>query len=331
VSVNGAPSLLEVRDLRVDFKAPRGIVRAVDGLCYSVRKGETVAVVGESGSGKTVSSRAIMGLLPPSASVSGSVRFEGQELVGLPERAMRVHRGTAIAMVFQDPARTLNPTMRVGAQITEALRAHAQLSRAQAYDRAIELMQLVRLPAAGERFHQYPHQLSGGMRQRVTIAIAIAADPKLLIADEATTALDVTTQAQIMELLRELQQRLGMAMIMISHDLGLAASFADQMLVMYAGRAVEQAPTRKLFARVRMPYTRALLDAIPRLEHASHSRLAAVPGQPPASALEEPGCPFAPRCPNVTDHCRREAPALEEHEPAHLWACWHPCGNGGET
>jgi oligopeptide/dipeptide ABC transporter ATP-binding protein len=187
-------------------------------------------------------------------------------------------------------------------------------------------MELVRLPAARERFRQYPHQLSGGMRQRVMIAIALAGDPHLLIADEATTALDVTTQAQIMELLRDLQQRLGMALIMISHDLGLAASYADEVLVMYAGRAVERAGTRTLFGHVRMPYTRALLGAIPRLENPPHTTLTAVPGQPPDLASQPPGCPFAPRCPDVTSRCRETAPPLDEHEPGHLWACWHPCG-----
>jgi oligopeptide/dipeptide ABC transporter ATP-binding protein len=232
-------------------------------------------------------------------------------------------------MVFQDPTRSLNPTMRIGAQIREAIQTHAaKVARGAAQDRAIELLELVRLPAARERLEQYPHQLSGGMRQRVMIAIALAAEPKLLIADEATTALDVTTQAQIMELLRDLQQRLGMALIMISHDLGLAASFADEVVVMYAGRTVERAPTGKLFAHVRMPYTRALLDAIPRLENASHSRLAAVPGQPPNLAMREPGCPFTPRCPNATGQCKEHAPAFEEHEPDHLWACWHPCADG---
>jgi oligopeptide/dipeptide ABC transporter ATP-binding protein len=200
------------------------------------------------------------------------------------------------------------------------------MARPAALDRAVELMELVRLPAARERLRQYPHQLSGGMRQRVMIAIALAADPKLLIADEATTALDVTTQAQIMELLRDLQQRLGMALIMISHDLALAASFADEVLVMYAGRAVEHAPTRKLFAEVRMPYTRALLGAIPRLENPPHSPLAAVPGQPPDLAGEQAGCPFAPRCPDTSDRCREAAPPFAEQEPGHLWACWHPCG-----
>ena len=318
--------LLRVEDLRVDFRQGRRTVRAVDGLSYGVARATTMALIGESGSGKTVSSRAIMGLLPGTAKVSGSIQFEGQELVGLPDRILRRYRGGEIAMVFQDPSRSLNPTIRIGPQITEAIRLHCPLSDAQAVDRAIELMELVRLPAARDRFRQYPHQLSGGMRQRVMIAIALAGDPKLLIADEATTALDVTTQAQIMELLRDLQQRLGMALIMISHDLGLAASFADEVLVMYAGRGVERAPTRKLFAHVRMPYTRALLGAIPRLESRPHSPLAAVPGQPPDLADEQVGCPFAPRCPEVSDKCREQAPPFAEQEPEHRWACWHPCG-----
>ncbi|MBV8712043.1 MAG: ABC transporter ATP-binding protein, partial [Solirubrobacterales bacterium] len=204
---------------------------------------------------------------------------------------------------------------------------HRSIGAREARELAIAGLEEVGIPRAKQRVDDYPHQFSGGMRQRVMIAIALAAEPKLLIADEATTALDVTTQAQIMELLRDLQQRLGMALIMISHDLGLAASFADEVVVMYAGRAVERAPTRKLFAHVRMPYTRALLDAIPRLENASHTRLAAVPGQPPNLALRELGCPFTPRCPNATDHCAEHEPAFEEHEPDHLWACWHPCSD----
>ncbi len=318
--------LLQIGDLRVDFRLSGQVVRAVDGLSYQADKARTLALIGESGSGKTVSARAIMGLLPDTARVTGSIRYEGQELVGLPERRMRALRGNQIAMVFQDPARSLNPTLRVGGQITEAIHIHRKVSKAEAQDRAVELMELVRLPAARERFRQYPHQLSGGMRQRVMIAIALAGDPRLLIADEATTALDVTTQAQIMELLRDLQQRLGMALIMISHDLGLAASYADEVLVMYAGRAVERAATRTLFGQVRMPYTRALLGAIPRLENPPHATLTAVPGQPPDLASQPPGCPFAPRCPEVTEQCRQTAPPLAEQEPGHLWACWHPCG-----
>jgi oligopeptide/dipeptide ABC transporter ATP-binding protein len=321
--------LLEIRDLRVEFRLRDRRIRAVDGLSYSVDGGQTLAVIGESGSGKTVSSRAVMGLLPGTASVSGSARFDGQELIGLPERQLQEHRGASIAMVFQDPSRSLNPTMRIGSQITEAIRAHLPLEQAAARERALELLELVRLPSPNQRFFEYPHQLSGGMRQRVVIAIALAPGPRLLIADEATSSLDVTTQAQIMELLADLQRDLGMALVMISHDLGLAASFADEVVVMYAGRAVEHAPTRQLFAQVRMPYTKALLDAIPRIERPPHSTLHVVPGRPPDLAALPPGCPFAPRCPNVRDRCREVAPALTEQEPGHSWACWYPCGNGG--
>ncbi|HEY7633525.1 MAG TPA: ABC transporter ATP-binding protein [Thermoleophilaceae bacterium] len=324
----GAAPLLEVRDLQVDFHQGGRMVRAVNGLSYTLQRGRTLALIGESGSGKTVSSRAIMGLLPESASVRGSIRFDGREVAGLPEPELRALRGCEIAMVFQDPARSLNPTMKIGAQIAEAFRLHTDVPQARARERAIELMELVRLPDARRRFSQYPHQLSGGMRQRVMIAIALAADPKLLIADEATSALDVTTQAQIMELLGELKDRLGMALILISHDLGLAASFADEVLVMYAGRAVEWAPTEKLFAHVRMQYTRALLEAIPRIENPSHGRLAAVPGQPPDLALKQVGCPFTPRCPAVTQQCRDFTPPFDEQEPEHRWACWHPVGVG---
>jgi oligopeptide/dipeptide ABC transporter ATP-binding protein len=318
--------LLAVSDLRVDFHTAGRHVRAVDGLSYEVRRGQTVAMIGESGCGKTVSSRALMGLLPQTAHVTGSIRFDGQELVGLSERRIREYRGAAIAMVFQDPTRSLNPTMRVGQQIVEAVRAHGGSTRDAARARALELMRLVRLPAAAERFEQYPHQLSGGMRQRVMIAIAIAANPKLLIADEATTALDVTTQAQIMELLRDIQRRLGMGLLMISHDLGLAATFADEVLVMYAGRAVERAPTQTLFEQVRMPYTRALLDSLPRLEDPPHMTLNVVPGQAPNLAALPPGCPFAPRCPRASDECRENEPPYSEQEPEHAWACWHPYG-----
>ena len=321
-------SLLELRDVRVVFDQGGRRVVAVDGLSYTVAPGKTLALIGESGSGKTVSSRAVMGLLPDTATVTGSIRFEGAELVGLPDRQMRRLRGAGIAMVFQDPSRSLNPTMRVGAQVAEAVRTHHKLDRGAARRRAVELLTLVRLPAPEQRYHEYPHQLSGGMRQRVVIAIALASNPKLLIADEATTALDVTTQAQIMELLRDLQRQFGMALIMISHDLGLAASFADEVVVMYAGRAVEQAPTHKLFAHVRMPYTKALLEAIPRVERPPHARLPVVPGRPPDLAALPPGCPFEPRCPNSQDLCREAAPPFEEGEPGHRWACWHPCGNG---
>ncbi|MGP4025911.1 ABC transporter ATP-binding protein [Actinomadura sp. 3N407] len=315
-------SLLEVRDLRVVFTRGGRRINAVNGLSYRLRAGEMLAIIGESGSGKTVGARTLMGLLPPSAEVSGSARFDGTELLGLSERDIRRWRGSEIAMVFQDPARSLNPTMRIGVQITEALREHSDLDRKAARARAVELLRLVHLPAPERRFHEYPHQLSGGMRQRVVIAIALAGDPRLLVADEATTALDVTTQAQIMELLVELQERLGMAIILISHDLGLAASYAQRVVVMYAGRAVEYAPADRLFAGVRMPYTRALLGAIPLLDRPPHGRLPVISGQPPDPAALPDGCPFRPRCDLATDECG-EAPPLLEHEPEHWWACWH--------
>jgi oligopeptide/dipeptide ABC transporter ATP-binding protein len=320
--------LLQVTNLHVRFEQRSGAdVQAVAGLSYELERSTTLAIIGESGSGKTVSSRAIMGLLPEYARVTGSATLDGTELLGLTDAEMRRHRGADLAMVFQDPSRSLNPTMRIGAQITEAIGAHAELDKADARERAMELLALVRLPAAEQRFSEYPHQLSGGMRQRVMIAIALAARPKVLIADEATTALDVTTQAQIMELLLELQDRFGMGLVMISHDLGLAASYADEVIVMYAGRAVERAPTRELFRRVRMPYTKALLDAIPRLERPAHTLLPVVPGRPPDLSSLGPGCPFEPRCPNAQDDCRDAAPPLTEHEPAHRYACWHPVGD----
>ena len=325
-------ALLEVEDLRVAFAVGGREVRAVDGVTYKVEAGRTLAIIGESGSGKTVGCRAIMGLLPTGAEISGSARLRGTELIGLSDGQLRKHRGSEMAMVFQDPARSLNPTMRVGKQITEAITTHRKVSKSDARDQAIELLRLVRIPAPERRFHEYPHQLSGGMRQRVVIAMALACRPKLLIADEATTALDVTTQAQIMELLLELQQELDMALIFISHDLGLAASYADEVVVMYAGKIVEQAPAKRLFGAggtVKMRYTRALLDAIPHLERPAHTDLPVVTGRPPDPTMLPVGCSFAPRCPSAADDCTAKAPALTEHAPGHRWACWHPCENGG--
>ena len=325
-------ALLEVEDLRVAFAVGGREVRAVDGISYAVEPGRTLAIIGESGSGKTVGCRAIMGLLPKGTAISGSARIRGSELIGLSDNELRKHRGTDMAMVFQDPSRSLNPTMRIGTQITEAIRAHRQVAKEEANAQAVELLRLVRIPAAERRFHEYPHQLSGGMRQRVMISIALACRPKLLIADEATTALDVTTQAQIMELMLELQQELDMALILISHDLGLAASYADEVIVMYAGKIVEQAPASRLFGRggtVRMRYTRALLDAIPHLERPAHGELPVVGGRPPDPTALPPGCSFAPRCASAADDCLAKAPALVEHAPGHRWACWHPCENGG--
>jgi oligopeptide/dipeptide ABC transporter ATP-binding protein len=334
-------AVLEVRELSVRYR-PRGrVVHAVDSLSYSVPAGRTVAIIGESGSGKTASSRAIMGLLPRSAEVSGSAVLNGTELIGLGARELRRHRGHDVAMIFQDPARSLNPTMRVGPQIAEAIRAHRErgarkISRAAARERAIELLRLVRLSAPEQRYREYPHQFSGGMRQRVMIAMALSCSPRLLIADEATTALDVTTQAQIMRLLTGLQAKLGMAILMISHDLGLAASFADDVVVMYAGRAVERAPARELFGNVRMPYTSALLDAVPRLDRAAHTPLPVIGGRPPAlsappGSTPPAGCPFAARCPRADDRCERERPELAEDEPGHAYACWHPLAGSAQT
>ena len=327
-----AAPVLEVRDLSVRFR-PRGgnLVHAVSGLSYTVAAGRTVAIIGESGSGKTASSRAIMGLLPRSAQVSGSVLLSGTELIGLSPRALRRHRGRDVAMIFQDPARSLNPTMKVGPQIAEAIRAHKKVGRAEARERVIELFKLVRLSAPEQRYDEYPHQFSGGMRQRVMIAMALSCSPKLLIADEATTALDVTTQAQIMRLLAELQEQLGMAILMISHDLGLAASYADEVVVMYAGRTVERASVRELFGNVRMPYTSALLGAVPRLDRAAHTPLPVVPGRPPDLSAEAAGCPFAPRCPRAADKCAERRPAFDEHKPGHWYACWYPLPDGPQT
>ena len=325
-------ALLEVEDLRVAFAVGGREIRAVDGVSYTVEPGRTLAIIGESGSGKTVGCRAIMGLLPVGTAISGSARLRGSELIGLSDGQLRKHRGSDMAMVFQDPARSLNPTMRVGKQITEAIRTHRKASKADARDQAVELLRLVRIPAADRRFSEYPHQLSGGMRQRVVIAMALACRPKLLIADEATTALDVTTQAQIMELQLELQRDLDMALIFISHDLGLAASYADEVVVMYAGKIVEQAPAKGLFGSggtVKMRYTRALLDAIPHLERPAHADLPVVTGRPPDPSMLPAGCSFAPRCPSAADDCMAKVPALTEHAPGHRWACWHPCENGG--
>jgi oligopeptide/dipeptide ABC transporter ATP-binding protein len=324
-------ALLHVEDLRVAFAVGGREIRAVDGVSFRVEARQTLAIIGESGSGKTVGCRAIMGLLPATAAISGSARLHGSELIGLSDAQLRKYRGSDLAMVFQDPARSLNPTMRVGSQITEAIRTHRKVRRSEARAQAVELLRLVRIPAPERRYHEYPHQLSGGMRQRVMIAIALACRPKLLIADEATTALDVTTQAQIMELMLDLQAELGMSLVVISHDLGLAASYADEVVVMYAGKIVEQAPAKKLFGAggtVRMRYTRALLDAIPHIERAAHTQLPVVAGRPPDPTAMPPGCSFAPRCEHAAGDCLATAPALTEHSPGHHWACWHPCENG---
>ena len=313
-----APPLLEVRDLHVWFERQGRKVHAVRGISYSIGREETLAVIGESGSGKTVGARALMGLLPERSRVEGSARLEGAELLGISDRELRRHLGRDIAMVFQDPARSLNPTMRIGTQIDEVLVRQKGLSRRSAREEAIELLRRVRIPLPEQRYGEYPHELSGGMRQRVMIAIALACAPKLLIADEATTALDVTTQAQIMELLVQLQRELHMAVMLISHDLSLAASFSDRVAVMYAGQVVESAPTRELFEHPRMPYTRLLLDAIPG------RRRQPLPIPHDGRQRGAEGCALYPRCYRGDDQCREESPPLRDDGTGHAFACWHP-------
>ena len=317
--------LLETRDLRVRFGNGGG-PPAVDGVSYRVLPGETLAIVGESGSGKTVSCRALMALLPAAAQVTGSVKFEGAELIGLPEKEMRRRRGADLAMVFQNPARSLNPTMRVGDQIAEAVRAHGRSNRHAARRRAFELLELLELGPSERRFRAYPHELSGGTQQRVMIAIALAGDPKLLVADEPTTSLDVATQAQILELLMRLKEQRGMALIIVSHDLRLAAAYADRVLVMYAGRSVEYGPARRLFERPRMPYTDSLLEAFQRRGGAARAAHAVASGAHPRGSASR-GCPFQARCPRARDTCTTAIPPFVEHSRGHWWACFYPCDN----
>ncbi|MCU1680426.1 MAG: transporter ATP-binding protein [Amycolatopsis sp.] len=316
-------TLLEVRDLRTQLRRGREIVTAVDGISFDIAPGETVGLVGESGCGKTMTGMSLMRLLPPHGRITaGSVRLAGRELTGLPEREMRQTRGRDVAMVFQDPMTSLNPTMTIGKQVAEAVRLHRKASAAQARERAVEVLGLVGMPQPTQKLGDYPHQLSGGMRQRAMIALALACEPKLLIADEPTTALDVTIQAQILELLEELRDRLSMGVLLVTHDLGVIAGRADRVLVMYAGRIVESGPTRELFARPRHPYTVALLGAIPRLDQERGEELRSIPGMPPDLARPPAGCRFAPRCAFATDQCRTEDPALTGE--AHAYACFHP-------
>lgn len=301
-------------------------MRAVNGLSYRLHAGRSLAIVGESGSGKSVSMRALMGLLPTTAAVSGSARFSGAELIGLREPELRAYRGAMMAMVFQDADNALNPTMRVGQQIGEAIRLHTGLGRRAARQRAIELLRILKVPAPDDRVDSYPHELSGGTKQRVMLAVALAGNPRLLIADESTRALDVTTQAEIVGLIEQTQRNSGMAVILISHDLRLAGGFADDILVLYAGSALEYAPAKELFQRPRTPYTRALLGAIPDVNAApGRDHDSVVSGLPSDGAeLSAAGCPFESRCPSATSVCRRERPPMMEHAFGHHWACWNP-------
>jgi oligopeptide/dipeptide ABC transporter ATP-binding protein len=320
--------LLEVRDLRTAFSTPRGLVRAVDGVSFSLQRGQTLGVVGESGSGKSVLSRSIMGLLASNAQRSGQVLFEGRDISDLSPAAYRELWGAEMAMVFQDPMTALNPVMKVGRQITESLRFHLGMDKSEARETAVALLRAVKIPEPDQRFDAYPHEMSGGMRQRVVIAVALACGPKLLLADEPTTALDVTVQAQILDLLAEQQRDRYMAVILVTHDLGVVAGRADHIAVMYAGRVVETAPTAVLFRDMQMPYTEALLSAIPKLEQRSHTRLTAIGGRPPDLVSPPTGCAFSPRCLYAQERCHVEQPTLQEAAtPGHYFACFYPVGS----
>jgi oligopeptide/dipeptide ABC transporter ATP-binding protein len=315
-------ALLDVDGLRVEFAGGGAVARAVDGVSFSVDEGETVAVVGESGSGKTVTALAVMGLLdPPGRITDGEVRFDGRSLVGLSEKEYQLLRGRELAMVFQDPMTALNPAHRVGDQVAEALMVHRdKLSAHAAMTRAVALLGDVGVPDAATRAREYPHQLSGGLRQRVMLAIALANRPRVLIADEPTTALDVTTQAQILELLGELRRETGLALLLVTHDLGVVAGLADRVVVMYAGRVVEQGTADDIFASPQHPYTRGLLASLPQ-SGSGRGRLVPISGAPPNPAALPPGCAFHPRCAFAVDRCRDEVPALRDVGPGHSCAC----------
>ena len=320
--VPGAP-LLEVTNLSVSFKTDDGIVQAVDNVNFSVSENETLGIVGESGSGKSVTSMAILGLLPGTATITGSVKFRGRELVGLSKNEMRKIRGENVAMVFQDALAALNPVLKVGAQIVEAIAVHHKLPPADMKQRAIELLDLVGIPNPAQRVDQYPHEFSGGMRQRAMIAMSIANEPDVLIADEPTTALDVTIQAQVLEVLERIQDRTRSSIILITHDLGVVAGTADRVLVMYAGRPVELATVDQTFYEPRHPYTRGLLASLPRIDGSRGARLHRIEGQPPSLIFLPSGCAFNPRCPHAErpDPCETQRPELAEMSPGHLSAC----------
>ncbi|MFD8805120.1 ABC transporter ATP-binding protein [Streptomyces sp. NPDC059597] len=323
--------LLEVRDLHVEFRTREGVARAVDGVSYTVDAGETLAVLGESGSGKSVTAQAVMGILdtPPARITGGQILFQGRDLLTLKEDERRRIRGARMAMIFQDALSALNPVLTVGDQLGEMFVVHRGMSKRDARARAVELMDQVRIPGAAQRVRDYPHQFSGGMRQRIMIAMAIALEPALVIADEPTTALDVTVQAQVMDLLAELQREYRMGLVLITHDLGVVADVADRIAVMYAGRIVESAPVHDLYKAPAHPYTRGLLDSIPRLDHKGRE-LYAIKGLPPNLAHVPPGCAFHPRCPIARDVCRTDVPPLYPVSETRRSAChfWRECLNG---
>ena len=316
-------ALLSIEDLRVHFDTDAGVVKAVDGVSWSIAPGETLGIVGESGSGKSVSALAVMGLVevPPARYESGRILFKGRDLLAADEKERRAIRGKEISMIFQDPLTALNPVFRVGHQIAEVIQAHEKMGRVAARARAVDLLGEVGIPNPRQRAREYPHQFSGGMRQRAMIAMGLACNPKVLIADEPTTALDVTIQAQILELMVDLQEKYGTAIVMITHDLGVVAQLADKVMVMYAGRAVEQATTDQVFYDPLMPYSWSLLRSLPRLDTAGEVRLLPIKGQPPSLIFLPEGCNFSPRCPFVKDECHTTDPALEEKKPDHAAAC----------
>jgi oligopeptide/dipeptide ABC transporter ATP-binding protein len=318
--VSGEP-LLEVENLTVAFPTDEGIVQAVRGVSFTLEPGRVLGIAGESGSGKSVTSLAIMGLLPRSARVAGSVRFQGRDLLGLSERALESIRGRRISVIFQDPMTSLNPVYTVGWQVAEAIEMHQKVSKKQAWSRAIELLEIVGIPRAADRAKSYPHEFSGGMQQRVVIATAMANDPDVIIADEPTTALDVTVQAQVLEALKTAQEKTNAAVIFITHDLAAMAGVADEIIVMYAGKPVESAPTDELFYQPRMPYTVGLLASLPRLDTDAGEPLRPIPGSPPQVINLPPGCPFTPRCPLARERCHEEEPELRPFGEGHLTAC----------
>ena len=319
------PPLLEVRGLTTRFRTERGELTAVDDVSFSVAAGQTLAIVGESGSGKSVTAMSLMRLIPnpPGLIAAGEMLFEGQDLLKLSEPQMRAIRGDRIAMIFQEPMSSLNPSLTVGLQVAEPVNVHRKMPWSAAFEVARGLLEKVRIPDAASRLQTWPHQYSGGMRQRTMIAMALACQPKLIIADEPTTALDVTVQAQILDLLKELTHETGAALILITHDLGVVARYADHVAVMYGGRIVEQAAAAELYARPRHPYTRGLLASIPRLDSTAGQRLVPIVGQPPDLARLPPGCAFAPRCERADATCQTTRPLLREAVPGHLSACHH--------
>ena len=322
--VQGGDILLDVRNLRTQFAISGGVVRAVDGVSWDVRAGETVALVGESGCGKSVSALSVMRLVaaPAGRIVGGQILFKGRDLLQLSDEEMREVRGAAIAMIFQEPMTSLNPVLTVGRQLTEPTEIHLGMTPTQSRARAIELLGMVGISDPERRLAQYPHQFSGGMRQRMMIAMALACNPALILADEPTTALDVTIQAQILELMKGLSRKLGVAMVMITHNLGVVARYADRVNVMYAGRIVERGTAREIYANPRHPYTLGLLRSVPRLDEPRKAKLLPIQGQPPDLSRLPPGCAFQPRCQYAVERCQREVPPLETVAAAHVSACW---------